>query len=84
MNRWQKRQLAIKVARQASKEYLDCRVGTFLRKLRANDADAQMAFYAAAEEVAANDGLDIDIEFITQLFELILQFIEALQKIFNW
>jgi hypothetical protein len=76
--------MAIKVARQASREYLDCRVGVFLNKLDSNDADAQMAFYAAAEDVAVDAGIEeIDIAFIMQLLELILEFIEALKEIFN-
>lgn len=84
MNRRQKRRVAIKVARRASRDYLDCRVGKLLRKLKSGDADAQMAFYAAAEDEAADAGIDIDFDFITQLFELILELIEALRRIFNW
>lgn len=76
--------MAIKVARCAAKDYLDCRVGTFLRKLESGDADAQMAFSVAAEDVAADAEMDIDIGFIMQLLELILEFIETLREIFNW
>ena len=84
MNRRQKRRMAIKVSRRAARDYLGVRVGTFLRKLKSNDADAQMAFYAAAEEVAADDGIDIDFNFIAQLIELIMEIIEAIREIFNW
>lgn len=84
MTRRQKRRAAIKVARRAARDYLGCRVGTFLRKLQSNDADAQMAFYAAAEEVGAELEADVDIEFIMQLLELILEFIEKLKEVFNW
>lgn len=83
MKRRQKKRIAIKVARQAAREYLGCRVGTFLRKLDAGDADAQMAFYAAAEDVGVEAEMDFDIEVIMQLLELILEFIEALQELFD-
>lgn len=76
--------MAIKAARRASRDYLDCRVGKLLRKLKSGDADAQMAFYAAAEDVALDAGIDVDIDFIIQLFEIILELIEALRKIFDW
>jgi len=75
--------MAIRVARRASRDYLGVRVGTFLRKLKSNDADAQMAFYAAAEEVAADDGIDIDFSFIAELVEFILELIEAIMAIFD-
>ena len=84
MNRRQKRRMAIKVARKAAREYLDVRTGTFLKKLKRNDADAQMAFYAAAEDVGADAGLDIDVNFILQLLELVMEFMEALRRIFDW
>jgi len=76
--------MAIKVARKAAREYLDVRTGTFLKKLKRNDADAQMAFYAAAEDVGADAGLDIDVNFILQLLELVMEFMEALRRIFDW
>jgi len=76
--------MAIRVARRAARDYLDVRVGTFLRKLKSNDADAQMAFYAAAQDVASDDGIDIDVNFIMQLVEFILELIEAIREIFNW
>jgi len=84
LNKRKKRQLAIRVARKAALTYLDCRTGKFLRKLKRGDADAQMAFYSAAQDVGKAEGLDIDIEFLKELFELILTFIEALMEIFNW
>ena len=84
MNRRQKRRMAIKVARKAAREYLDVRTGTFLKKLNRKDADAQMAFYAAAEDVGADAGLDIDVSFIMQLLELILEFMDALRRVFDW
>lgn len=80
MNRRQQRRMAIRVARTAAREYLGIRVGTFLRKLKTGDADAQMAFYAAAED----EDPDIDISSIQKLLEMILEFIAALQAIFNW
>jgi hypothetical protein len=76
--------MAIKVARKAAREYLDVRTGTFLRKLRRKDADAQMAFCAAAEDVGADSGLDIDMDFIMQLLELVMELIESLRRIFDW
>jgi 3-hydroxyacyl-CoA dehydrogenase len=79
-----KRRLAIQVARKAAQDYLECRTGKFLRKLKREDADAQMAFYSAAQDVAEVRGIDIDIEFLKELLELILMFIEALKDIFNW
>lgn len=84
MNRRQKRRMAIKVSRRAAREYLGVRVGTFLRKLKSSDADAQMAFYAATEEIGAEMDIDIDLDFIMQLVELIMEIIEAIREIFNW
>lgn len=84
MNKRRQRRLAIRVARKASKDYLGCRVGTFLRKMRVGDADAQMAFCAAAEDLGVDDNIvGFDIAFIMMLLELIMQFIEALSGIFN-
>lgn len=80
MNRRQKRRKAIRVARTAAREFLGVRVGTFLRKLDSGDADAQMAFYAAAED----EDPDIDLSTIQKLLEMILEFISALKRIFNW
>lgn len=84
MNRRRKRRMAIKVARKAAREYLDVRTSTFLKKLKRNDADAQMAFYAAAEDVGADAGLDIDVNFILQLLELVMEFMDALRRVFDW
>lgn len=84
MNRRKKRRMAIKVARKAAREYLDVRTGTFLKKLKRKDADAQMAFCAAAEDVGADSGLDIDMDFISQLLELIIELMDALRRIFDW
>jgi len=83
LNRRKKRQLAIRVARKAAQNYLGCRTGKFLRKFQRGDADAQMAFYSAAQDVGEAEGLDVDIEFLKELIELILAFIEALMEIFN-
>jgi len=83
LNKRKKRQLAIRVARKAAQDYLGCRTGKFLLKLKRKDADAQMAFCYAAQDVGEAEGIDINIEFLKELFELILAFIEALMEIFN-
>jgi hypothetical protein len=76
--RLQTRKQALQVTRKASK-LLGVRSGVFLRKLRAEDADAQMAFVMAAEEVG-----DFDPDQLMAILEMILEFIAMLAEIFNW
>lgn len=78
MTRRQKRREALKVVRIASQN-LDVRSGVFMRKLRRKDADAQMAFAMAADEVG------VDPTRLQEILEMILEFIRAIMEIFdNW
>jgi len=76
--RLEQRGQALQITRKASK-LLGVRSGVFLRKLKSEDADAQMAFVMAAEEVG-----DFDPDSLMAILEIILEFIAMLAEIFNW
>lgn len=81
--RLRNRRMALQITRKASR-LLGVRSGVFLRKLQSEDADAQMAYVMATEEVGAAEGMDIDPEWLQQILQIILDFIAMLAEIFDW
>lgn len=85
MQRRMQRRLAVQLSRKAARDYLGCRVGSFLRKLRREDADAQMALYCAARDMEEDGalGFDFDIDALRELIEFIMEIIEMLMSLFG-